>query len=259
MRAGFPIEQVSDLSVLVRPEHAEAAIRFFYARTGEQKTEAIHQNVMLLRNIAKKRTSKDDPVRELLDVFCKNFAVSVSGMRARNRYRLTQFDDADNVDALLSLPERIVAEVRRDDDGGYRAAMRIAYAVAIELLIVAPMRIKNLASLEHDRHLVRSRIGGDGVIHVCIPADEMKNHEPYEMELPKESARPAAALSARLPVPHDDGPMSLALPGIRQPAASSRGILQASLRIHFRADGDSDACASIPPLCGKALPGCSSG
>jgi integrase len=188
VRAGFPIEQITDLSVLVQPDNAEAAIRFFYARTCEKKTEAIHQNVMLLRNIAKKRTDKKDPVRELLDVFCKNFAVSVSGMRARNRSRLGQFDDPHNVDALLSLPERIVDEVRRHDDGGYRFAMRIAYALAIELLIVAPMRIKNLASLEHDRHLLRSRIGGDGVIHVSIPGDEMKNHEPYDMEVPKESA-----------------------------------------------------------------------
>jgi integrase len=144
--------------------------------------------VMLLRGIAQKRTSKDDPVRELLDLLCENFAVSVSGMRARNRSRLAQFDDPINVDTLLSLPGRIVAEVRQHDDGGYRAAMRIAYAVAIELLIVAPMRIQNLAWLEHDRHFVRSRIGADGIIHLRIPAEEMKNHDAYEMELPKESA-----------------------------------------------------------------------
>mgnify|MGYP001600332194 CR=1 FL=1 len=66
--------------------------------------------------------------------------------------------------------------------------MRVAYAVAIELLIVAPMRIQNLAWLEHDRHLVRSRLGTAGVTHLRIPADEMKNHEDYEMELPAESA-----------------------------------------------------------------------
>jgi integrase len=187
VRAGCPVDQVTELSVLVRPDNAEAAIRFFYARTGEKKTEAIHQIVMLLRNIAKKLTTKDDPVRALLDLLSRNFAVSVNGMRARNRRRLGQFDDPNNVDALLSLPERILEEVRRHDDGGYRAAMRIAYAVAIELLIVAPMRIKNLASLEQDRHLLRSRLGGDGVIHLRIPAEEMKNHDDYEMELPKES------------------------------------------------------------------------
>lgn len=188
VRAGCPIEEVTGLSVLVSPDNAEAAIRFFYARTGEKMTEAIHQNAMLLRSIAKKRTPKDDPVRELLDLLCHNFAVSVSGMRARNRTRLGQFDDPENVDTLLSLPERIVHDVRRHDDGGYRAAMRIAYAVAIELLIVAPMRIQNLAWLEHDRHFIRIRIGVDGVTHLRIPAEEMKNHEPYEMEVPKESA-----------------------------------------------------------------------
>jgi integrase len=188
VHAGYPLDQVTDLSVLVRPEQAEAAIRFFYQRAGEKKTEGIHQMLMLLRSIARKRTPKDDAVRELLDVLCHNFAVSVTGMRARNRSRLCQFDDPDNVDALLSLPERILEDVRRNDGGGYGAAMRIAYAVAIELLIVAPMRIKNLASLEHDRHFVRSRIGGDGIIHLCIPGEEMKNHDAYEMELPTESA-----------------------------------------------------------------------
>jgi integrase len=141
----------------------------------------LRQQVQSLQNI--------NPIfRELLDLLCHNFAVSVAGMRARNRSRLGQFGDPDNLDALLSLPERILDEVRRHDNGGYRSAMRVAYAVAIELLIVAPMPIQNLAWLEHDRHFVRSRIGGDGVIHLRIPAEEMKNHEPYEMKLPKESA-----------------------------------------------------------------------
>jgi integrase len=48
-------------------------------------------------------------------------------------------------------------------------------------LTVAPMRIKNLASLHLGRHVVQTRPGG--VRHIVIPAEEVKNRTPLAFEV----------------------------------------------------------------------------
>jgi len=58
------------------------------------------------------------------------------------------------------------------------------YALAVHMLIVTTLRIKNLTSLETERHFVRTRLGPDAVVHLVIPEDEIKNGEPYERALP---------------------------------------------------------------------------
>jgi integrase len=188
VRSGVPADRITDLLALVQPDNAKLALRFFLDRKGGQKTETLHQYAILLRGIARLRTKRDDPAREALNVLCRNLAFTRNGMTQKNRGRLRQFDDAANVDALLSLPQRLLQRVQASDKGGRRDAMRVMYAVAIELLIVAPMRIKNLTALEHERHLVRTRIGSDATVHLVIPAEEMKNSEAYEMALPPSSA-----------------------------------------------------------------------
>jgi integrase len=49
-----------------------------------------------------------------------------------------------------------------------------------------PLRAKNLAGLRLDRHLIRSRPGPGAVIHLVIPAGEVKNKNPLEFELPSD-------------------------------------------------------------------------
>jgi integrase len=49
-----------------------------------------------------------------------------------------------------------------------------------------PMRIKNLAELDLDQHLFRSRAGG--TMSLAIPGDEVKNEFDIETELPGETA-----------------------------------------------------------------------
>jgi len=80
-------------------------------------------------------------------------------MTDKNRERLRQFDDPRNVDALLSLPAKLLRQAQRCDAGGKRELTAIICALAIELLIAAPVRIQNLVTLEVDRHIVQSRRG----------------------------------------------------------------------------------------------------
>jgi integrase len=65
---------------------------------------------------------------------------------------------------------------------GRAGASRVQLALAIGILLVAPMRMKNLAALHLGRHVIRTRPGG--VRHIVIPAEEVKNRTPLSFEIP---------------------------------------------------------------------------
>src|SRR5437868_2068020 len=58
-------------------------------------------------------------------------------------------------------------------------------AVAIELLLMAPVRMSNLTTLDIEKNLVRP--GQGKALHIVIGAEEVKNREPLEYPLPPES------------------------------------------------------------------------
>jgi integrase len=56
--------------------------------------------------------------------------------------------------------------------------------LALALLRICPLRIKNLAALNLERHITRLRPGSK--VHLIIPAAEVKNKAPLEFKLPAE-------------------------------------------------------------------------
>jgi hypothetical protein len=68
-----------------------------------------------------------------------------------------------------------------------RAALLAQTAVALEILLMAPIRIRKLIQLDLDRHLVRpARIRG--ALHIVILGEEVKNRAELDYPLPEESA-----------------------------------------------------------------------
>lgn len=126
---------------------------------------------------------------------------------------------------LVDLPHRPVAKLKPGTPLTYREAAQVQQALLIQLLLVAPMRLRNLVRLELDRHVVAPS-GPDGERLIVIPAGEVKNAEPlthllsrytaHLLRLYFELARPMllAGLS-----PHYDGIIA----SLRGPAAS-RGV-----------------------------------
>jgi integrase len=184
--AGSAEEMVS-LAVLTHPENAKRALRFFYDRAGGEKSEGLHNKAILLRTIARNWCKATKADFDALDGLCKRLAFKRTGMTEKNKALLRQFDDPKNLASLLTLPERVLRRTRRGARGFRGEAVEVMCAAAIELLLTAPMRIKNLTSLETERHLIRTGHTSDSVVHIVIPAHEMKNNEQYEMELPAES------------------------------------------------------------------------
>jgi integrase len=59
--------------------------------------------------------------------------------------------------------------------------------LAVELLLNAPVRIQNLASIELERHLVEVGVGDARIVHLRFPAAEVKNRNDLEFPLMPES------------------------------------------------------------------------
>jgi integrase len=82
------------------------------------------------------------------------------------------------------LPRQLVAEAVRRDRGGVAEAVELQSALAIAIELAAPLRINTLVKLNRDHHIVRSRPGPRGVVHLVIPASDVKNRVPLELMLP---------------------------------------------------------------------------
>ena len=94
-------------------------------------------------------------------------------MTVRNRARLRQFDDPENLHRLINLPQAILRSLPRSERLSYDQAVKLQSALAIGVLLDAPLRAKNLAALHLGRHVHRTRPGG--ARHINIPAGEVKN------------------------------------------------------------------------------------
>jgi integrase len=94
------------------------------------------------------------------------------------------------VDALLSLPLTTVAALRRSPHAPTRnIAVKVQLALALELLLCAPLRIKNLVALSLDRHFFGATLNGRNMMLLRIPGDQTKNGEPAEHILTEDAAK----------------------------------------------------------------------
>ncbi|HUJ38594.1 MAG TPA: hypothetical protein VLW88_13060 [Hyphomicrobium sp.] len=106
-RSGYPADQITGLATLANPNNAKLALRFFMDRAGGTTTTNVHYFARVLKAVARhwvKPTNQEDI--ELLSTLCRRLAVNQSGMTAKNRARLRQFDDPANLDAVHGLEPR---------------------------------------------------------------------------------------------------------------------------------------------------------
>ena len=105
------------------------------------------------------------------------------GLTAKNRSRLRPLDDPKTALALVQLPAKLMALAEREQRtrcarrGWRRRRSRI------EILLMAPIRIGNLGTLDVERHLIRPNRTGKA-LHIVIESSEVKNREPLEYPLP---------------------------------------------------------------------------
>ncbi|MFC7477974.1 tyrosine-type recombinase/integrase [Dankookia sp. GCM10030260] len=111
------------------------------------------------------------------------------GLTGKVRERLLRLIQPYNRSRLLLLPEEVEKAARKADRTDTAMARRFMLAVAILILLVCPLRMKNLAGLRLDQHLQRLGPGGRWITHIVIAGTKMKGHADLEWPVPPAAAR----------------------------------------------------------------------
>ena len=181
-RMGRDPSTLTCLADLVEIETFKTGLRFFLERDGGPTT-AIAALAGALKAIARHYVHADPADLARMAGIIRRLAPGHTGLTETNRTRLRPFDDHANIGLLLNLPAELMRQARRHPNPR-RGAVRAQLAVAIEILLMAPIRMGNLATLDIERNLVRP--GRGRALHIVIGAEQVKNREPLEYPLPLE-------------------------------------------------------------------------
>ena len=184
VRMGRDPRSLTCLGDLVELDAFKTGLRFFLDREGGKPTTAIADLASSLKAVARHHVRVEPHHLDRMGGIIRRLAPGRSGLTESNRTRLRPFDDRGNIAALLKLPEELMRQARRHRNLE-RGAVRAQMAVAIEILLMAPIRMSNLVKLDIERNLVRP--GQGKALHIVISAEEVKNREPLEYPLPPES------------------------------------------------------------------------
>ena len=164
----------------------KSGLRFFLDRTGEHSTALAHRIALRVTSLARHWVKVDPEHLVALRALRKRLDPGHDGMTEQNRSRLRQFDDPDNVRNLVTLPARLAVEVARCKIPSRAEALLMQTAVAIEILLMNPVRRTNLADLNLERHFIRTR---KNVVRLVIPRHEVKNDVGIDSTLPAQTVR----------------------------------------------------------------------
>ena len=187
VRRGRDPASIRLLGDLIEIETFKEGLRYFLERNDTRRTPVIGGIAAALMAIARHHVRVEPLQLERLVAIVRRVAPDRrGGLTEMNRARLRQFDDPDNVRALLMLPATLLRMAVRSSDRQH-GARQAELAVAVEILLMAPMRLGNLTQLDLERNLVKA--GRGSAVHIVIEAESVKNREPLEYPLPAQSAR----------------------------------------------------------------------
>jgi hypothetical protein len=184
VKVGAPIEDLNSLSALLSPEVAERVLEAYSEKNGE--TPKLYTINLAGRFLSIARETKClseadcerlNEMREVLD------EERPEGFTEKNAALIMQVLVPDVWDRIINLPFQMMAEARRNRARApVQAAVTAQIAVAIAILTIVPVRIKNLTQIRLGLNL--SKPGGPGSDYwLSFPNYDVKNRVKLEYAL----------------------------------------------------------------------------
>ena len=181
---GIEPSSITRLADLVKLPVYKAALQGQWKRTGRKASTYLSKSAAVLISIGRYWVRlPETELKVLRDAARKVEPAKRRGLTQKNLDRLRPFDNPKTALAMLNLPFAIRKDVERGKLSVLRAAVQAQVAVAIAILLIAPMRLKNLRLLRLDRHLVRHGKS----LHLVIPGEEVKNEVDLEFEVERQT------------------------------------------------------------------------
>lgn len=185
VESGVRPGELSSLKAAVTPAHVRTAFTRMVERHDGTLPTSLHNIGGTLLAIAKYWLEYPEHDLTAIKSIKAKVCTTSYGMTQKNRERLAQFDDRLIRQEFYNLPFKLIAQAKAEPRTR-RAALLTMRAVGMAILICAPIRAKNLAQIELNRHL---RVTGKGKARryaIWIEAEEVKNDAQLSVDLPKE-------------------------------------------------------------------------
>ena len=179
-KRGWAVERLEGLKDLVAKQALDAILEVMWAEGAGAERGHNYNRIRLLKAIAKDWAHCDADILDLLKEAERAFREKNDGMVESNRAKLRAFTDDGNIRRLVNLPSNAVADLRPQQPT-LGEALVVQSALAVSLLLVAPVRAKNLAAIDITKHIHRV---SDDLCYLVFPEHEVKNHINLEYPLP---------------------------------------------------------------------------
>lgn len=182
LRHGVSTERLQSLRDLVRPENVKAGLTFLLQRHDTETSAHVSDMTNLVLTVARRLEIPEAEIRQL-KIWSRRLSHRPKGMTPRNRARLRGLIGPEALPRLLALPDELMrqAEAQRKS---FRSAILMQKAVAIGILLVAPLRLKNLVMLDRAVHFQRSLSPGEAGWELYYQALDVKNAVDLHLPLP---------------------------------------------------------------------------
>jgi integrase len=180
---GVATDTLTSLADLVKPDVVKLILEHYIDQhNGEIRTFTIDL-AERLRSVARRYVKVQEDEIQILDRYCRKLGRHRrNGLTPKNMAVIRAYKSPQNRKLLKALPGELFDKALAEKDALTQAAVNAQIALAIQILLLAPMRIANLAALNLEESVVR--VGGkDPAYHLVIPGEDVKNDEPLEYPL----------------------------------------------------------------------------
>ena len=188
--SGVDLTEVISLDELVVPAMFERGMRWFYERNGKKTSKHIGEVAWAVRCYAIKYRACDDDVLAFYQRAIERLRIKTPGLSNKNRTAMAQFNDPKAVTRYVALPSTLwtrAVEISLTTEGAKKrkaAQIMVQAAIAIEIMMFAPIRIHNLSTIRLDEHMGWQA----DRLRLSFPAHEVKNDQALDFLLPAEAS-----------------------------------------------------------------------
>jgi len=181
--AGIDANQLVGLKSLVELETFKKILRYRWESEDRKLCAYTHGVAGSLIAIAKEWVRLPNDALAALKATRHKLGALPIGLTDKNKNLLRHFNDKGLLRRLVNLPDRLWRHAVGELKTSRREFIDLQNGLAIDILLVAPLRMKNLTALNFDEHIHWPEGQGKPAI-VVFKADETKNKVPLEFELP---------------------------------------------------------------------------
>lgn len=188
VRDGYDINGINGLFVLVGAENFRRAVRYYHDEWLGGRRASLFEMASTMVVVAHEYVGVEGDDLDELKKIRNRLKCRERGMTDKNRNRLRPLLSPENQTKFLCLTDKLMKMAAKNGHT-HRSALMVQKALVHEILIHAPMRLDNLINLNLNRHIKRIKNSSRSQLFVVIPADEVKNQEMLEYELPEPTVR----------------------------------------------------------------------